>query len=189
MTQLLILLVKEWVQLYTYKIYNNLTTSPSKIKDSYNKSVVGYVKRRHFNLIKRIINFVGDGKFFNCFEVYYESYKLVFQSKQINQLKHKNYHVKYMSDTDKVFSINLIDESKITLLETAAFSFLSKEFEIKNNAGEWAYIIDKEQKNKIARCKSPITSPFLVYFELLDENYKENELLFLGILHTYLYGG
>ncbi|WP_438671857.1 hypothetical protein [Staphylococcus condimenti] len=50
-------------------------------------------------------------------------------------------------------------------------------------------MIDKEQKNKIARCKSPITLPFLVYFELLDENYKENELLFLGILHTYLYGG
>ncbi|RZH99884.1 tubby C-terminal domain-like protein, partial [Staphylococcus condimenti] len=108
---------------------------------------------------------------------------------QINQLKHKNYHVKYMSDTDKVFSINLIDESKITLLETGGFAFLSKEFEMKSNAGEWAYIIDKEQKNKIARCKSPITSPFLVYFELLDENYKENELLFLGILHTYLYGG
>ena len=69
------------------------------------------------------------------------------------------------------------------------FSFFNKEFEIQNNVGDWAYIIDKDQGKKIARSKNPVTEPVSVYFELLDESYKENEILFLGILHTYLYGG
>lgn len=69
------------------------------------------------------------------------------------------------------------------------FHFFNKEFEIQNNVGDWAYIIDKDQGKKIAKSKNLITEPVSVYFELLDESYKENEILFLGMLHTYLYGG
>lgn len=175
--------------MYKYKVYNSLTTSPLKIENCNNKSIVGFVKKSYSNLIKRVINFIGDGKFYNSFEIYDENNKLIFQSQQINQLKHKNYYVKYLSNASKTFSIKLIDESKITIFEKATFSFFNKEFEIQNNVGDWAYIIDKDQGKKIARSKNPITEPVSVYFELLDESYKENEILFLGILHTYLYGG
>lgn len=175
--------------MYKYKVYNSLTTSPSKIENCNNKSIVDFVKKSYSNLIKRVINFIGDGKFYNCFEVYDENNKLIFQSQQINQLKHKNYYVKYLSNTSKTFSIKLIDESKITIFEKTTFSFFNKEFEIQNNVGDWAYIIDKDQGKKIARSKNPVTEPVSVYFELLDESYKENEILFLGTLHTYLYGG
>ena len=97
--------------------------------------------------------------------------------------------MKYLSNTSKTFSIKLIDKSKITIFEKATFSFFNKEFEIQNNVGDWAYIIDKDQGKKISRSKNPITEPVSVYFDLLDEIYKEIEILFLGILHTYLYGG
>ncbi|MGC7687514.1 MULTISPECIES: tubby C-terminal domain-like protein [Staphylococcus] len=117
--------------MYKYKVYNSLTTSPSKIENCNNKSIVGSVKKSYSNLIKRVINFIGDGKFYNCFEVYDENNKLIFQSQQINQFKHKNYYVKYLTNTSNTFSIKLIDESKIKIFEKATFSFLIKNLKFK----------------------------------------------------------
>ncbi|WP_422124930.1 tubby C-terminal domain-like protein [Staphylococcus equorum] len=54
--------------------------------------------------------------------------------------------------------------------------------------GEWAYIINIETNQRVARWKNPLTSPLSNYFELLDESLEEYKLLFLGIFHTYLYG-
>ncbi|MGW7844922.1 tubby C-terminal domain-like protein, partial [Staphylococcus xylosus] len=56
------------------------------------------------------------------------------------------------------------------------------------NIGEWAYIVNKETNQKVAKWKNSLTSPVSNYFELLDNSLEEYELLFLGIFHTYLYG-
>lgn len=62
--------IERGIWLYRYKVYNNLTTSLSKVENCNNKNIVGYVKKSYSNFIKRIIDFIGDGKFFNYFEVY-----------------------------------------------------------------------------------------------------------------------
>ncbi|REH93508.1 hypothetical protein DOS67_11075, partial [Staphylococcus felis] len=81
-----------------------------------------------------------------------------------------------------------VDKHWFKLSEKSQFSILNTNYELNKNVGEWAYIINKETNQKVAKWKNPLSSPVSIYFELIDESLKEYELLFLGIFHTYLYG-
>ncbi|RIL70453.1 hypothetical protein BUY49_10245, partial [Staphylococcus devriesei] len=78
--------------------------------------------------------------------------------------------------------------NKLNSFKEANFYLMNKQYKLDNSSNDWAYIIN-EERQKIAKCKSDITIPVTVYFELLDEEMKEFELLFIGIFHSYLFSG
>ncbi|PTF05232.1 hypothetical protein BUY43_08585 [Staphylococcus devriesei] len=174
--------------MYKYKIYNNFSTRPLTIIDEDSEKVVGYVQKDYSNIFTRIIDFVGEGKFFNNFKVYTKNKNLVFKSNQISPFKYKHFNIEFMTHKTKKFTFELTNENKLNSFEEANFYLMNKQYKLDNSSNDWAYIINEERQN-IAKCKSDITIPVTVYFELLDEKMKEYELLFIGIFHSYLFSG
>ena len=174
--------------MYKYKIYNKLSTSFTKIIDEDTNDYIGYIQKNYSNIFTRSIDLIGDGKFFNSFKVYNKNKDLVFISKQRNPFKFRNFIIKFYKENNESISLNIIDKHWFKLSEKTKFTFLNKDYELHKNMGEWAYIINIETNQRVARWKNPLTSPLSNYFELLDESLEEYKLLFLGIFHTYLYG-
>ncbi|PTE89837.1 hypothetical protein BUY89_13890, partial [Staphylococcus equorum] len=149
---------------------------------------IGYIQKNYSNIFTRSIDLIGDGKFFNSFEVYNKNKDLVFISKQRNPFKFRNFIINFYKENNESISLNIVDKHWFKLSEKTKFTFLNKDYELHKNMGEWAYIINIETNQRVARWKNPLTSPLSNYFELLDESLEEYKLLFLGIFHTYLYG-
>lgn len=174
--------------MYKYKIYNKLSTSLTKIIDEDTNAIVGYIQKNYSNIITRFIDLIGDGKFFNSFKVYNQNKELVFTSKQRNPFKFRDFIINFNNENNELISLNIIDKHWFKLSEKTNFTFLNKDYQLLKNIGEWAYIVNKETNQKVAKWKNSLTSPVSNYFELLDNSLEEYELLFLGIFHTYLYG-
>ncbi|PTE80373.1 hypothetical protein BUY85_06235 [Staphylococcus equorum] len=174
--------------MYKYKIYNRLSTSLTKIIDEDTNDYIGYIQKNYSNIFTRSIDLIGDGKFFNSFKVYNKNKDLVFISKQRNPFKFRNFIINFYKENNESISLNIVDKHWFKLSEKTKFTFLNKDYELHKNMGEWAYIINIETNQRVARWKNPLTSPLSNYFELLDESLEEYKLLFLGIFHTYLYG-
>ncbi|ERH33961.1 hypothetical protein SEQU_13195 (plasmid) [Staphylococcus equorum UMC-CNS-924] len=174
--------------MYKYKIYNKLSTSFTKIIDEDTNDYIGYIQKNYSNIFTRSIDLIGDGKFFNSFKVYNKNKDLVFISKQRNPFKFRNFIINFYKENNESISLNIVDKHWFKLSEKTKFTFLNKDYELHKNMGEWAYIINIETNQRVARWKNPLTSPLSNYFELLDESLEEYKLLFLGIFHTYLYG-
>lgn len=174
--------------MYKYKIYNKLSTSFTKIIDEDTNDYIGYIQKNYSNIFTRSIDLIGDGKFFNSFKVYNKNKDLVFISKQRNPFKFRNFIINFYKENNESISLNIVDKHWFKLSEKTKFTFLNKDYELHKNMGEWAYIINIETNQRVARWKNLLTSPLSNYFELLDESLEEYKLLFLGIFHTYLYG-
>lgn len=174
--------------MYKYKIYNKLSTSRTKIVNEDNNDTIGYLKKNYSNIFTRSIDLIGDGKFFNSFKIYNKKNELVFVSKQRNPFKFRNFVMNFTTKNNDLLSLNIVDKHWFKLSEKTQFTFLDTNYELHKNIGEWAYIINKETNQKVAKWKNPLTSPVSIYFDLLDNSLEEYELLFLGIFHTYLYG-
>ncbi|MCS4485862.1 tubby C-terminal domain-like protein [Staphylococcus americanisciuri] len=174
--------------MYKYKVYNKLSTSSIKIKNENNDEIVGYIKKNYSNIFTRSIDLIGDGKFFNSFQVFNKENDLVFESKQRNPFKYRDFIIKFNRENGESLIFNIVDKHWFKLSEKTDFTFLNTEYILYKNMGEWAYIVNKETNKNVAKWKNPITSPVSIYFELLDDSLKEYDLLFLGIFHTYLYG-
>ncbi|UEX90198.1 hypothetical protein [Staphylococcus ratti] len=174
--------------MYKYKIYNKLSTARTKIVNEDTDETIGYLKKSYANIFTRSIDLIGDGKFFNSFKVYNKDNELAFVSKQRSPFKFRDFIIHFTQKNKESISLNIVDRHWFKLSEKNEFRFLNSSYELHKNIGEWAYIINKEINQKVAKWKNPLTSPVSNYFELLDDSLKEYELLFLGIFHTYLYG-
>lgn len=153
--------------MYKYKILNKVSTTLSNIEDEITGNTIGYIKKDYANIFTRLIDLIGDGKFFNSFKVYNVNKDLVFTSKQKSPFKYRNFIIKYTNVNTKPILLDIKDENWFKANKKADFSYSNINFELHKNIGDWAYIINKDSGNKIARWKNPFTSPTSNYFEML----------------------
>lgn len=173
--------------MYKYKIINKLSTSLIEIKDEATHETVGYLQKFYQNPLFRIIDLIGDGKFFNNFKVFNQNKELLFIAKQGNPFKYKNFNIQYFTNAEPRYSFSIVNKQWFNVSEFTRFTIDETEYELTKNIGDWAYITKVETHQQIARWKKPMTSPISNYFELLDSAYEDESLMLLGIFHTYLY--
>ncbi|WP_404452132.1 hypothetical protein LG329_17540 [Virgibacillus necropolis] len=81
--------------------------------------------------------------------------------------------------------LHLVDKKSFDIGQQTSFEYRGNTFQLKQSIGDWAQIYKEGQL--IAEWKSSLKAPFKAYFKLIDESNKKDELLFLGLFHTYLH--
>lgn len=105
----------------------------------------------------------------------------------MSPFKYRHFTIRFTNENTEPLTLNIEDKNWFKASERADFTYSNMNFELHQSIGDWAYIINKDTGNKIARWKNPLTSPISNYFEVLDHSFTEYKFLFSGIFHTYLY--
>lgn len=164
--------------MYEYRFFNTLSTKPATI---YNRDTkIGTISKTYSHPIQKLFDLIVRGHLFVNYELKDSTDQTVLTSRR----GPNPYHVTYYR-RDREIYLNLVDEKSFGMTEETSFTYDGHTFELKKSMGEKARILN--EGNVVAEWDSSLKVPFKAYFELVDKNYKEDELLFLGLFHTYLH--
>ncbi len=173
--------------MYEYRFLNTFSTKPSAI---YNQSQdkIGSIRRYYSNpLVKGIDILALRGRVIIQYKIEDQKNNLVFESKKDpHPLKKTTFHIKYYKG-DSEYYVLLKDKKALDIAEITTFAFNGETYTLEKPLMDWGKI--KKDNNVIAEWKSSIKLPLKAYFNLVDSDFKEDKLFFLGIFHTYLHAG
>ncbi|ASN06255.1 tubby C-terminal domain-like protein [Virgibacillus necropolis] len=170
--------------MYEYRFFNTLSTKPATIYDE-NETVIGTVTKTYIKPVHKLFDLLLKGRVFVNYEVKDSKAQIIFKSKKDpNLFKRKQYHLNYYGGKNESY-IHLIDKKSFDIGEQTSFEYKGGTYELKKSVGGWAQL--KKDDYLIAEWKSSLKVPFKAYFRLIDKTFKEDELLFLGLFHTYLH--
>ncbi|MFD1957109.1 hypothetical protein ACFSL6_23810 [Paenibacillus thailandensis] len=170
--------------MFTYRIYNRYSTKESEISNEKGE-VVAYIQRTYPNPLIRWLDILTEGALFTDYRLTDKGGNLIVEAKQIRTfIKRRQYDVAYRS-CEGTFRIHLIDKKIFDLGEKTSFEFQDRTYELVKPLTDWGQI--KLGGNVLAEWKETLTIPAKARFKLVDPAFKEHELLFLGIFHTYLH--
>ncbi|WP_420804740.1 tubby C-terminal domain-like protein [Pontibacillus halophilus] len=172
--------------MYTYRFYNVFSTKASPIVDDTNRTI-GSVARYYESSSKRIVDKLLKGRIFVNYQVTDANQQVVFLSKKAtNPFNRRQYHLSYFKNNEE-HNVHLIDQKTFDLGETTTFDYNGGTYELIKQPLEKAII--KKDGTLVAEWDNTMSVPSKAHFELRDEDYKEDELFFLGVFHTYFHAG
>ncbi|WP_430786725.1 tubby C-terminal domain-like protein [Virgibacillus flavescens] len=170
--------------MYEYRFFNTISTKPATIYDE-NENGIGTVTKVYEKPVYKILDILLNGRIFVNYKVEGSNGDVVFKSKKDPGLfKRRQYHIHYGARDDESY-IHLMDKKNFEIGERTSFEYKGDTYELEKSIGGWAAI--KKDGSVIAEWKSSLKVPFKAYFRLIEENHEEDELLFLGLFHTYLH--
>lgn len=175
---------KEYVTMYEYRFYTTVSTKPAEIKDE-EGAVIGEVQKYYNNFWERAADILMKGRYIGNYRVYDHSKLKQFHSKRdLNIFKKRQYYIEYKTEK-KHETIHLKDEKALDVGEVTSFTYKGEQYKLEKGVMDKARI--KKNDTIIAEWYSSIKPPFKAYYQIYNQDFEEDKLLFLGLFHTYLH--
>ncbi|MCA0173054.1 hypothetical protein [Bacillus sp. RAR_GA_16] len=170
-----------------YRFFNTLSTNASEIYGE-DGNVIGKIEKYYRNGWEMIADLLLNGRFSGNYKVVDRHHRERFNAKRsLKFFKRRQYFIEYETDKATQEFIHLVDEKSFDVGEVTSFIYSGETFTLKKPVMEKAKI--HKNGSAIAEWNSSLKVPFKAYFKLLDEQYENDKLLFLGLFHTYLHAG